>query len=72
MYKSISCYLIKKRYCAIRNFYRYSKLYILLYFEILAYRERYSITVFFFFKILIFSNIKNYINFIKTKISVKY
>ena len=48
MCKSISYYLIRKRYCAIWDFYKYSKLYALLYSKMLARRKYYNIIVFFF------------------------
>jgi len=69
--KSISRYLIRKRYRAIWNFYRYLKLRALLYSKTLARRERYNITIIFSLKVLILNNIKNYISLIKTKIFTK-
>ncbi len=71
MYESISCYLIRKECRVIRDFYRYSRLHILLYLKTLARRERYNITIIFSLRALISSNIRSYTSFIKTKTFAK-
>jgi len=45
MYESISRYLIRKKDCVIRDFYRHSELHALSYPEALARRWRYDITL---------------------------
>jgi len=45
MYESISRYLIRKRYYAIRDFYRHLRLRALPYSKTLARRRRYNITL---------------------------